>query len=179
MRGDLRCIDKKNYILPPRNAVDWLNISEEFHKVWNMPHVIGCIDGNHVRVECPKRSGSIYHNCKGFFSIVLMAICDANYCFTLFDLGQYGSNNDSGILANSKTGDLIETNSLNVPGDSNLDDSSIKLPYFLLSDEIFPLKKWLMRPYPGKNASEQEKIYNYRHSRARKCIKNAFGIMYA
>ena len=87
-----------------------------------------------------------------------MAICDENYCFTLFDLGQYGSNNDSGILANSKMGDLFETNSLNVLGDSNLDDSSIiNLPYFLLSDEIIPLKKWLMRPYPGKNASEQEK----------------------
>ena len=56
---------KKNYILTPRNAVDWLNISEEFHKVWNMPHVIGCIDGKHVRVECPKRSGSLYHNDKG------------------------------------------------------------------------------------------------------------------
>ena len=54
-----------------------------------------------------------------------MVICDANYCFTLFDLGQYGSNNDSGILVNSKMGDLFETNSLNVPGDSNLDDSSI------------------------------------------------------
>ena len=170
---------KKNYILPPRNAVDWLNISEEFHKFWNMPHVIGCIDGKHVRVECPKRSGSLYHNYKGFFSIVLMAICDANYCFTLFDLGQYGSNNDSGILANSKMGDLFKTNSLNVPGDSNLDDSSINLPDFLLGDEIFPLKKWLMRPYPGKNASEQEKIYNYRHSRARRCIENVFGIMCA
>ena len=79
-----------------------------------------------------------------------MAICDANYCFTLFDLGQYGSNNDGGILANSKMGDLSETNSRNVPGDSNLDDSSINLPYFLLGDEIFPLKKWLMRPYLGK-----------------------------
>ena len=122
-----------------------------------MPHAIGCIDGKHVRVECPKWSGSLYHNYKGFFSIVLMAICDENYCFTLFDLGQYGSNNDSGILANSEMGDLFETNSLNVLGDSNLDDSSINLPYFLLGDEMIPLKKWLMRPYPGKNASEQEK----------------------
>ena len=170
---------KDKYILSPRNAEDWINISKGFYNDWNMPHTIGCIDGKHIRIECPKLSGSLYHNYKGFFSIVLMAICDANYCFTLFDLGQYGSNNDSGILANSEMGELFEINRLFVPKDSELNDSGIKLSYFLLGDEIFPLKKWLMRPYPGKNASEKERIYNYRHSRARRCIENAFGIMSA
>ena len=51
------------------------------------------------------------------------------------------------------------------------------LSYFLLEDEIFPLKKWLMRTYPGKYASEEERIYNYRHSRARECTENAFGFL--
>ena len=54
-----------------------------------------------------------------------------------------------------------------------------KFFHFLLGDEIFPLKKWLMRPYPGKNGSEEERICNYWHSRARQCIKNAFGILSA
>ena len=109
-----------------------------------------------------------------------MAICDANYCFTLFDLGQYGSNNDSGVLANSEMGNMFDDNHLRVPADSKLCESEEQtLPYFLLGDEIFPLKKWLMRPYPGKNASEEERIYNYRHSRARRCIFNAFGVLSA
>ena len=38
---------------------------------------------------------------KDFFSMVLLALCDANYCFTLIDIGRYGSNNDSGVLAQS------------------------------------------------------------------------------
>ena len=89
-----------------------LEVSKKFEEVWNMPHFIGCIDGKHIRVKCPKLSGTLYYNCKGFFSIVLMALCDANYYFTLFDLGQYGSNNNSGILANSEMGNMFEEDQL-------------------------------------------------------------------
>ena len=73
-----------------------------------MPHVIGCLDSKDIRIECPQSSaGTVNHNCKDFFSIVLLAICDANYCFTLFDLGQFGSNNDSGVLASSQIGEIF------------------------------------------------------------------------
>ena len=74
--------------------------------------MIGAIDGKHIRIECPKNPGTLYYNYKGFFSIVLMAECDANYCFTLFDIGSYGSNNDSGILANSEMGMRFEVKDL-------------------------------------------------------------------
>ena len=155
---------KDPYSAPPGSKEEWLVISKKFEEVWNMPHAIGCIDGKHIRVECPKLSVTLYYSYRGFFSIVLMALCDANYCFTLFDLGQYGSNNDSGILANSEMGKMFEENQLNVPPDCKLsEDDEHSLPHFLLGDEIFPLKKWLMRPYPAKNAIEEERIYNYRH----------------
>ncbi|XP_066914218.1 putative nuclease HARBI1 [Clytia hemisphaerica] len=143
-----------------------------------MPHTIGCIDGKHIRIECPRLTGSQYYNYKGFFSIVLMAVCDANYCFTLVDLGQYGSNNDSGVLSSSLMGEMFDGAEMNLPDPSKIHPSSEEnVPYFLLGDEIFPLKSWLMRPYPGAGASEEERIYNYRHSRGRRCIENAFGIL--
>ena len=101
-----------------------------------------------------------------------------NYCFTLFDLEQYDSNNDSEILAISDMGKIFDDDQLNVPADCKLSEQHEQvLPYFLLGDEIFPLKKWLMRPYPGKNASREERICNYQHSRARRCIEYAFGIL--
>ena len=73
-----------------------------------MPNAIGAINGKHIRIECPKLSGTQYYNYKGFYSIVLFTICDANYCFTLFNSGQFGSNNDGGVLANSELGQLFE-----------------------------------------------------------------------
>ena len=69
----------ENYLSPPTTQSDWLNIAEQFEELWNMPHVIGCIDGKHIRIECPKLTGTLFHNYKGFFSIVLLAICDANF----------------------------------------------------------------------------------------------------
>ena len=91
-----------------------------------MPYVIGYLDGKDIRVEFTKLSGSLYHNYKGVFSIVLLAICDANYYFTLFDLGQYGSKIDCGVLANSRLGQMFkvnEVNELNVPPDEKIKEN--------------------------------------------------------
>ena len=52
------------------------------------------------------------------------------------------------------------------------------LPYFLVGDKIFQLKTWLMRPYPGKLA-EQERLFNYHLSRARRVFENCFSILAA
>ena len=171
---------KERYLSKPHSSEDWLQIAESFETIWNMPHVLGSIDGKHIRIECPKLSGTLYHNYKGFFSIVLLAVCDANYCFSMFDLGQYGSNNDSGVLVHSNIGQMFDEDLMNVPEDSKLPGCEADyLPYYLLGDEIFPLKKWLLRPYPGRMMTEEQKIYNYRHSRARRAIENAFGILAA
>ena len=86
-------------------------IADEFEDNWNFPHVIGALDGKHIRIQCQKNTGSIYRNYKGFFSIVLLAIV----LFTLFDLGSYGSNNDSGILVHSEMRNRFEFNEMNLP----------------------------------------------------------------
>ena len=98
---------KDTYLSPPQSKKEWLEISSKFEELWDMPHVIGYLDGKHIILEYPKLSGTLYHNYKDFFSIVLLAICDANYCFTLFDSGQFGSNIDSGVLTSSQTGKCL------------------------------------------------------------------------
>ena len=116
---------------------------------WNMVHCIGVIDGKHIAIECPKNSDSLYYSSKGFFSIVFMAVCDARHCFTLANVGDFGINNDSGILAKSSMGKRFQEQKMKVPSAKPLIGYKGNLPYFLVGDEIFPLKTWLMRPYPG------------------------------
>ena len=171
---------KEPYIKCPNSPEDWKAISQKFEEYWNVPHAVGAIDGKHIRIQCPDESGTLYHNYKGFFSIVLLAACDADYCLTLFDIGSYGSNNDSGVLAKSLIGQLLENGNMKLPQPQSLPSCSFEpIPYFLLGDDICPLKTWLMRPYPGFNLSEEERVYNYRHSRGRHVIENIFGILVA
>ena len=68
---------KKPYLAPPSTEKEWLEMPKQFEEDWDMSHVIGCIDGKHIKVEYPKLRGTLYYNYKGFYSIVLMAICDA------------------------------------------------------------------------------------------------------
>ena len=154
---------------------DWKNIAEEFMELWNFPHCIGAIDGKHIAIECPINSGSLYHNYKGFFSIVLLAICDAyaHYIFNFINIGDYGSNNDSGVLENSVMGKAFANNSLSISDPEPVEGCHKPLPYFIVGDDIFGLKKWLQRSLPGRShLLEAQQIVNYRLSRARRVIEN-------
>ena len=110
-----------------------------------------------------------------------MAICDARYVFTHIDIGSYGSNNVSGVFKNSKMGEQFFENKVHIPEADSLEGSSIseKVPYYLVGDEAFPLQSWLLRPYPGQGIPEEQVIFDYRLSRARRVIENAFGILSA
>ena len=128
------------YVKPPSSNKEWKAISQGFEELWNLLHVIGAIDGKHVRIECPKNLGTLYHNYKSFFSLVLLAICDARYCFTFIDVGQYRNNNDSEVLRNSPIGECFSSNLLQVPAPAIVPGCKYDpLPYFLVVDEIFPL----------------------------------------
>ena len=128
-------------------------------------------------MQAPSNSGSEFYNYKGTHSIVLMAVCDSNYCFTLLDIGNYGRHSDGGVLSNSVFGQAMERGSLGLPDPDYIGSQRILLPYYFVGDSAFPLKTYMLRPYPGKYLDDQKRIFNYRLSRARRIIENAFGIL--
>ena len=166
-------------LVMPDNEEDWKKVAYGFEKRWNFPHALGAIDGKHVRVRNPPRSGSRYFNYKKFYSIVMLAVADANYKFLYMEVGAVGSECDAGIYAQSKLAELMCDNKANFPAPQMLpdDSSGVNVPYFLLGDDAFKLEPHMMKPYPTRNLTHDQRIYNYRFSRARRVVENAFGIL--
>lgn len=145
---------------------EWERIEREFDIKWNYPGCIGALDGKHIVIRNPPKGGSDYYNYKGTYSIVLLALVDANYCFTYIDIGAQGRASDGGIFQESNLYDSLENSHLNIPPEM-----------VIVADDAFPLKPYLMKPFSRRNLSLQERIFNYRLSRARRVVENTFGIL--
>ncbi|XP_008185414.1 uncharacterized protein LOC103310083 [Acyrthosiphon pisum] len=163
--------------MPPPSVQDWEKIGDDFWNKWNFPNCLGALDGKHVEIFAPPNSGSQFFNYKRTFSIVLLALVDANCKFIAVDLGSYGKNSDGGIFANSNFGKALEMGKFNVPKEKNLPGTQCSVPHVIVGDEAFPLKTYLLRPFPGStiNGDIEKQIFNYRLSRARRVSENAFG----
>uniref|UniRef100_A0AAG5D173 DDE Tnp4 domain-containing protein n=1 Tax=Anopheles atroparvus TaxID=41427 RepID=A0AAG5D173_ANOAO len=163
----------------PSTREEWLRVSDNFEAKWNFPHAIGAIDGKHVRIQAPKNSGSHYFNYKNFFNIVLMAIVDADYNFLYADVGCQGRMSDGGVWRHTKLYEKFENNNLNIPEPAVLRvPYSIEVPYMLLGDKAFAFTPYCIRPFSGTHPTgSPQREFNYRHSRARRTVENAFGIL--
>ena len=128
-------------------------------------------------MQAPARSGSTFFNYKKTHSIVLMAVCDANYKFSMVDIGDSGRNSDGGVFSSSKLGFAITEEKLNVPEAEKIWGSEFEFPFVFVGDEAFPLRTNLMKPYPREALALKERIFNYRLSRCRRIIENTFGIL--
>lgn len=163
----------------PITAADWKKVAKEFELKWNLPHCCGAIDGKHVAIRCPGKTGSLYFNYKGFFSIVLMALSDANYRLLYAVCGFNGASSDGGVFNRIDLKEALEDGSIGLPPAEPIRDGDRPLPYFIVGDEAFPLKTWLMKPLPQRNMTRPQRIFNYRLSRARRVVENAFGLLSA
>jgi hypothetical protein len=178
----MNCPDiQHNCLIPqvPRTEDEWLTVAKFFSNRWNFPNCVGALDGKHVVVLKPAKSGSMFRNYKQTFSIVLMAVVDAKYRFMYVNVGAQGRISDGGVYGQSSFAEAFDNNGLGVPQLCVLPNSSKVAPYLLVADEAFPLRRNIMKPYPRRQLSRKERIFNYRLSRARRVVENAFGILSA
>jgi hypothetical protein len=93
------------------------------------------------QIRKPANSGSLYFNYKKHFSIVLLALVDADYRFLGIEVGAPGSCSDGGILKQSNLGQRLVTGAWNIPKKTYLPSAQHlgKLPFVVVADEAFPL----------------------------------------
>lgn len=146
--------------------------------MWQFENCLGALDGKHIAIRQPPGSGSYYYNYKGFFSVVLFAIVNANYEFIYVSCGTNGRISDGGVIKNTDFYNLLVTDSLKLPQPVNMPGIQDELPFVFIGDEAFSLMTNFMTPYRQTNRiGYEEKCFNYRLSRARRVVENAFGIM--
>ncbi|GIY34103.1 DDE Tnp4 domain-containing protein [Caerostris extrusa] len=100
----------------------------------------------------------------------LVRFSGINY-IPLFWQGQAKEGHDSD---GSSIGQVIEYNKISIPSGAALPSTKKVMPFVFVGDEAFPLKKL---PFPGNTLPKERRIFNYRLSRAGRCVENAFSIM--
>jgi hypothetical protein len=79
----------------------------------------------------------------------------------------------------SNIGRKLESNQLGIPGSRPLpnDENGKCIPCVVVSDEAFALSEHVLCPYPNRNLSVHQRIYNYRLTRANGMVECSFGIL--
>lgn len=165
------------YLQTPTTHKEWKDVANKFFTRWNFPNCLGAIDGKHIEIKAPPDSGSYYYNYKGRYSIILLAICDANSEFIYVDVGRNGRVSDGGVWDDSTLSSWITNDTAGLPPDTKLPGSDRTLPYVFVADDAFPLQRHIMKPFPHAHQSRTERIFSYRLSRARRTVENAFGML--
>lgn len=153
----------------PTSPNEFQKLALDFQNIGRFPGCVGCIDGSHIPISKPYIHGAEYYCYKKFYSIVLLAVCDANKTIRMFSAGFPGKCNDAGVFDESgmvnKVKEITE-----VTGDLN---------YHVLGDIAFPLMVQLMKPYTQSEAlaDQQKRCYNYELSKVRMLIEQTFGLL--
>ena len=71
----------KDEVMPPLVELkQWKEVSDKFRARWNFSHACRALDRKHIPVKAPPKSGSLYHNYKGFLPRDALQ-CKAQSCY--------------------------------------------------------------------------------------------------
>ena len=98
-----------------------------------------------------KKTGSDYYNYKGLFSLVLLALVDAEYRFLWIDCWSSDSCSDAQIFNRSLLREKMKDSSLGLPPPEPLGEGGPDLHCFLVGDAPFPLCPGLSNPTAEDN----------------------------
>jgi hypothetical protein len=123
-------------------------------------------------------SGSTYFNYKQFFSIILFAGVNAHYQFLYVHVGCQGRTSDGEVFKHTAFGKAILDQALHLPEPEPFPGREMRIPNVFLADDAFALTENICKPYSTDlNVGSPKRVCNYRISRARRVVENAFGLL--
>ena len=91
-----------------------------------------------------------------------MALVDADYKFLWVEVGSNGSASDAQVFNAGLLKKFIESGDINFPSSQPLPNDDKDMPYFIIGDDAFALRTWMMKP---KRSLSREDIFSTTVSR--------------
>lgn len=123
------------------------------------------------------KSGTRDYNYKKMFSLSFMAVADAKQRFITVESGASGSRGDSNIFSKSDFGKKLRNDLLNIPSPCPVEGMDGNLPFMFIGDAAYTRTTNFQTAIKGKHLPVWKSMFNYRLSRARRSVENAFGIL--
>jgi hypothetical protein len=75
-----------------------VNTANYFYGRTQFPDRIDAVDGKHIPIKVPSGSASLFYNYRYFFSILLLALVDADCCFIVVAIVAIGKSSDFSVF---------------------------------------------------------------------------------
>lgn len=153
---------KPLYINMPITEEQCIAKKRSFYRLGGFPNAIGAIDCSHIRILCPPgNNNELFRNRKGFFSINVQVICDADMKIMNVVSRWPGSTHDARIWDNSTVAARFEAG---------------EYDGLLVGDSGYALSPNLMTPVL-QPTTQGERRYNRAHILTRNIVERTFGIL--
>ncbi|CAH1645625.1 unnamed protein product [Spodoptera littoralis] len=154
------------YVIWPKDVQDRNKIKRQFYK-FGIPGVLGCIDGTHIAILRPVEHEERFFNRKGYHSLNVMIICDAELNILYVDASSPGSAHDSSVWQSSPIWNHMRE--LCNAGEH----------VFLLGDSGYPLRTNMMTPILNTVEGTPEHHFYQLHVTARNTVERCIGVLKA
>ena len=126
----------------PTNVPQFTEKMLDMEQLWQFPYSWGAIDGCHISIQCPadgQEAMKEYHNFKNFYSIVMMAIIDAQDRFIWTSIGFPGNSHDAIILQSTQLWHDVTENNI-IPSMGKRVEGTFVYP-MMLGDSAFSIQE--------------------------------------
>ncbi|VDP11681.1 unnamed protein product [Heligmosomoides polygyrus] len=166
-----------HHAFPPITRSYLEEVAARAEEKFDYPRAVGFLDGRHVAIKKPNGGIETYLNYKNFQSVVLMAVCDVDHRFLIFDVGTPGQQGDTSVFQHSSIRTFFDECDDVFPETCDLGDVG-PVQYHILTDDGFGQDRRYIEPFPANLANTGSKRrFNAKHAVARKTIDATFDML--